>query len=369
NRVEVDLAAIRHNVRELRRLIGPERKLFATLKANAYGFGLEAVAPVVLAAGADAISLAEPRDALRLREGGVTAPILLYGGCLIDAAAVDAACRHGLAMTVHDGSSLAGCLDHADRPLDVFVKVNVGLERLGLEPEAVPDAARRIVGHGKLRFGGLYTHLTMSGEGADLGYLRWQFDRFVAVADALHAQGTPAPVRLAASSAALRETSEMCLNAIDPGAMLFNLNPPDPGKVDLHLRPALSRIVSRLVAVRDLARPGRTEQAPFPVRAGMRVGVIPIGRRDGFPGLHAGAVLVRGRRAPLLGAPSLEHSRVDLSDVPDAVPGDEVVIVGFQDDDQIPLAEVMRFQKYGRPSDLAMNLSPWLPRRYLDTDR
>jgi alanine racemase len=107
------------------------------------------------------------------------------------------------------------------------------------------------------------------------------------------------------------------------------------------LRPALRALTTRVIAVKDLAPRERfAEQAPFPVTAPLRLGVVPMGSADGLRWLHAGRVLVRGRAVPLIGVPSLEHTRIDLTTVPDAAVGDEVVIIGRQDAFEITPAEV-----------------------------
>ncbi|MBV9521519.1 MAG: hypothetical protein JO010_01920, partial [Alphaproteobacteria bacterium] len=124
------------------------------------------------------------------------------------------------------------------------------------------------------------------------------------------------------------------------------------------------KLSSRLIHLRVIERSAFLAQAPFPVRTGMRMGIIPIGSADGMAQLHCGEVLVRGRRAPLLGNPSLEHTRIDLSQVPDAQTGDEIVIIGAQGAASITPDEVVAYQKHARIADLAMAIRPSIPRRY-----
>src|SRR4029079_7995398 len=124
---------------------------------------------------------------------------------------------------------------------------------------------------------------------------------------------------------------EMNLDAIDPGHLAFGLMPTETGAVPMNLRPAFRALKSRLVTVRRLARDDHVDRLPFEGKPGLRFGVIPFGASDRLKQLNVGNVLVRGRRVPLLGAPSAEHARVDLTDVPDAEAGDEVVIIGRQD--------------------------------------
>ena len=134
NRFEVDLGAIAHNAATIRRLVGPSCKIFAALKADAYGYGIAAVAPAVAAAGVDGISLVSVADAVSLRQRGVEAPILLYPGVPLSTAGIAAIDEHALMPTVLDLDAGRALSARARRTLRVFVKIDVGLERLGIAP-------------------------------------------------------------------------------------------------------------------------------------------------------------------------------------------------------------------------------------------
>jgi alanine racemase len=182
----------------------------------------------------------------------------------------------------------------------------------------------------------------------------------------LETLGIAVPIRMIASSKILSLTSRLTLNAVDPGQMFFG---PFRAAGDVPwdtTRQAFKTLSSRLIHVRTLERSAFLKEAQFPIRPGMRLGVMPIGAADGMAQLHCGEVLVRGRRAPLLGNPSLEHTRVDLTDIPEAQLGDEVVIIGAQGGERIAPDAVVAFQKHGRIADLAMAIRPSIPRRYLD---
>jgi alanine racemase len=131
------------------------------------------------------------------------------------------------------------------------------------------------------------------------------------------------------------------------------------------MRPALHALKTYVVALKELTPRERfAERAPFPVTAPMRLGVVPIGSADGMLWLHAGRVLVRGRFAPIVGGPSLEHTRIDLTGIADAAVGDEVVIIGRQGDLEITLAEVAKRHGLG-PHHVATTVGPRVARVYL----
>lgn len=154
----------------------------------------------------------------------------------------------------------------------------------------------------------------------------------------------------------------MALNAIDPGAALFS--PVDAGGPAEGAQ-AFHALRSRLLTVRTVERSEYLDEAPFPMHAGQRVGVLPIGYSDGVHRLHAGVALVRGRRVPLLGSPALEYMRLDLSELPDAEVGDEVVLIGSQGDERIAPEEAQAHQKAARVIDLALQVGPAVARTYL----
>lgn len=138
------------------------------------------------------------------------------------------------------------------------------------------------------------------------------------------------PVRLLAATPWVLRFPHTYLNAVDPGRMLYGIT--FPGETPpLPLRPTFRALTTRVVALKELAPRERfAELAPFPMTAPMRLGGVPMGSTDGRRWLHAGRVLVRGRAVPVVGSPSLEHTRIDLTGVPDACVGDEVVIIGRQ---------------------------------------
>jgi alanine racemase len=367
---EIDLDAAVENLRTVRRLVGPARKIFAVVKADGYGFGSLEMGRAFAQNGADALGVADLVDGVRLRHSGLTLPILVYPNALPDAAG--AVLAAGLMPTLTDFAAARAYDEAAGHsglgpPTDVFVKVDVGLERLGVPADEAVKLVLAIRELPRLRLAGLATHLHVPTD-AERAYVQWQFARFTAVLDALVAQGIQVPVRLAASSPLVLGYPDTYLNAVDPGRMLYGMNRDDVA-TEGTLRPAFHALKSRLVEVKDLTPRERfAEAAPFPIARGMRLGVIPIGMGDGFHRLNAGRVLVRGRSVPILARPSLEHTRVDLTTVPDAAVGDEVVLIGRQGAEAITPDEVAK-QNGLDPLSLAFTIGPRVARVYLGSGR
>jgi alanine racemase len=359
--LEVDLDAAAANVRAVRGLVGPARKIFAVVKADGYGHGAAEVGGVFLAHGADALAVADLAEGVGLRRHGIAATILVYPNALPEAAPDHLA--HGLTPTLVDLETAAAYSQAATGPCDVFVKVDVGLERLGVPAEQAVKTITAMLELPRLRLAGLCAH-PHAPEGADPAYAQWQLGRFTGVVDELEARGVRVPVRLLASSPFVLRFPETYLNAVDPGRMLYGITM--PGETSpVPLRPTLRALVTRVVALKEVAPRERfAELAPFPATAPMRVGVIPMGSADGLTWLNAGRVLVRGRPVPVLTAPNLEHTRIDLTSVPDARVGDEVVIIGRQGDAEITVAEVAHRHGLG-PHQVATTVGPRVVRVYL----
>ena len=362
--VEVDLDAAAANARAVRQLVGPERKIFAVVKADGYGLGAAELGAVFLAHGADALAVADLAEGIRLRRRGVAAPILVYPNALPEAAPDAIAYR--LTPTVVDLDTAAAYAEAATEPCDVFVKIDVGLERLGVSAEQAVKLITAMLELSRLRLAGLCAH-PHAPEGADESYARWQLGRFTAVVDELHARGVRVPVRLLASSPFVLRFPETYLNAVDPGRMLYGIT--FPGETSpVPLQPTLRALVTRVIALKDVAPRERfAELAPFAVTSPMRVGIIPMGAADGLTWLHAGHVLVRGRPAPILTAPNLEHTRIDLTAIPDARVGDEVVIIGRRGTEEITVADVARCHGLGL-HQVAITIGPRVARVYRSGD-
>jgi alanine racemase len=335
--LEIDLDAAAENVRAVRRLVGAECKLFAVIKADGYGFGAAEMGAVFVRNGADYLAVADLGEGVRLRERGITAPVLVYPNSLPEAAGDTLA--HGLVPTLVDLEAARAYAQAATGPCEIFVKVDVGLERLGVPAEQAVKTIMAMLELGHLRLAGICAH-PHAEVGADPAYADWQLARFTAVVDELEARGVRVPVRLVAATPWVLRFPHTYLNAVDPGRMLYGMifpgeTPPVP------LRPTFRALTTRVIALKEFTPRERFgDVAPFPVTAPMRLGVVPIGSADGMRWLHADRVLVRGRVAPIVASPSLEHTRIDLTGVPDARVGDEVVIIGRQGAEEISPAEV-----------------------------
>ncbi|MFX0198792.1 MAG: alanine racemase [Candidatus Hodarchaeota archaeon] len=339
---EIDLDALRNNFEETRRLVGRDVKIICALKCNAYGFGLLEVAKEVISMGAFGIAVADLFEAANLRKRGIEAPILLYPNNLSSTA--ETVIKYKLVPTVTNIESAIEYSKHATSPIDIFVKVDVGLTRAGVLPEEAVSLVEKLVKLENIFIAGIYTHPHFY---QDDDYVDWQLNKLKSVIRGLESKGIKIPIKMAASTRFILQFPHTYLNTVDPGRLIFG-NPVVPqARQQVVLKPVFRSLKARIID-KKMIRP-RTkfkDHAPFPVSRDMLIGIIPIGWGDGYSRQHSsvGQALVHGKRVSVLNGVSFEHTRIELTNVPEARIGDEVVLIGKQGDQEITLEEVIKIR-------------------------
>ena len=333
-RAEVNLEALRHNLRVVRRHAGGA-KVWAVLKADAYGHGAPAVARTLERARVDGFCVALLEEAVELREAGIVVPILVMGGHY--GTAHDEVIERGLVPVVHDAGQIAAFArlvrsGVAAGPIDVHLKIDTGMARLGVTMKALPALAAELGDYPEVRVCGLMTHLACADAPTDEETTA-QMVRFDEATALLARHGVRVSVRHAANSAALLR-AQARLDAVRPGLALFGVSPRAGDQVLAGDLKAVMRVRSEIVAVRDVEAGdavgyGATWTAPRP----SRIATLPMGYADGLSRRlgNQGHVLVRGRRAPIVGAVSMDMTMIDVTDVEGASERDEVVVLGSQE--------------------------------------
>ncbi|MGQ9674764.1 MAG: alanine racemase [Chloroflexota bacterium] len=339
---EIDLDAIEHNVRQIRLLIGQHVELLAVVKANAYGHGAGPVAKAALEAGANRLGVAIVDEGVQLRRAGIKHPILVLG--YIPPWQANEVVGQDLMATVNTWQTALALSARASalgREATVHVKVDTGLGRFGLLPHEVLKFVRGLLTLPSLRLEGFWTHFATADE-KDKEYTRRQLAVYHEALKSLSDAGISIPCRHVANSAATLEMPESHLDMVRCGIALYGLYPSVEVGHAVALQPAMS-LKARLARVRELpvgssVSYGRKFVADRPTL----VGLVPFGYADGFDrGLSSvGSVIVRGRRAPVIGRVCMDQFVVNLQDVSGAAQDDEVVIIGRQGDEEITADEV-----------------------------
>ncbi|MDK2785016.1 MAG: alanine racemase [Bacillota bacterium] len=363
---EIDLRAFAANLRAVKDLVGPQVKVMAVVKANAYGHGAVRLAQVAAANGADQLAVATLDEAVTLREAGLKLPILVLGTS-IPGEGAEVAVELGIAQalcTVELAEALSAAARRRGKEALVHLKIDTGMSRIGVRPhEAVPFMERvgRLPG---LRFEGIFSHFAASDE-PENPYTELQFSRFQEALKALREAGYTFPLRHIANSAAILDHPEMHLDMVRPGCILFGSWPSEKTQRKISIKPTLT-LKTRIVFLKRVP-------AGTPVSYGLTytapserlLATLPIGYADGYRrGLsNKASVLIRGMRAPVVGRVCMDQCVVDVTDVPGVTLGDEVVLIGRQGSEEITaqeLADILGTLDL----ELYCGLSPRVPRLY-----
>ena len=364
-RAGIDLPALSHNFEAIRRF-SHNRPVIAVVKADAYGHGAPEVARTLVAQGAAYLGVAYADEAAHLREAGITAPILVFFDP--DTAAVF---RHNLTPVVFDmarAESLSREAVRLGRPLRIHVKVDTGMGRLGLQGDAAAMILRiaRLPG---LEVEGVMSHFS-EADLRDPSFAESQIAQFRALRDALKNAGLQPRFFHIANSAAVMSKPEAHFDAVRPGIMLYGYSPLENGanaSEAVDLKPVM-RVSTRFVSIRSVAadKPisyGRT----FHTKRQSLIGVLAAGYADGFSRCFSnnGEVLVRGKRAPIVGRVCMDLTMIDLTDIPGVEEADEVVLIGSQDGQTITAAD-WAARARTIPYEILLSLGKCAKRSFID---
>ena len=348
----IDLAALKSNYRAIAERLREERPdaapaIIAVVKANAYGHGAGEVATALEDAGADLLACADIEEGSVLRAAGVRADILVFGALsvsdldgLFDCRLTPTISTPGAAKAVQ-----AAAARYKQR-LRYHLKIDTGMNRLGFRFDNLARSLPELLASANLELAAVYTHFATADDPASALFeqQRLRFDRALGEVANLSGgrtgrDGRPF-YRHASNSAALLRDSRVWFDRVRPGLLLYGIVPP-PLASTIGLTPVMT-LDSLIVAVKGM-RPGEITGygACFTAEAPVSVAIVPAGYADGLDLRLAGrgAILIRGRRAPIIGSVCMDMLMADVTGV-DVSPGDEVVIIGKQGDDRIDVREM-----------------------------
>lgn len=341
----VDLAALDANFRVIASHLADEIRLnrragrgavtapgiIAVVKANAYGHGARRVAQTLEAAGATMLAVADIEEGVDLRAAGIRAPILVFGA--LSVSDVDGVFDHALTPTISSpaaGAVLQAAAQARNTTLHYHLKIDTGMNRLGFRHDNLRRTVPPLLSSANLVLDAAHTHFGAADE-PDGPLMDEQRDRFDRACLALDELGAGPRLRHAANSAALLRDSRVWYDFVRPGLLLYGLVPPPLGST-LPVRPVMS-LTSRVVAVKGVRTgEGVGYGGRFRADRATTIAVIPAGYADGLDRRIEGRgwALIRGRRAPIVGAVSMDMLTADVTDVDAVGPGDEVVFLGSQ---------------------------------------
>lgn len=371
NQLCIDLGAFDYNLRAIRDKVGKERKVMLVVKADGYGHGGVEIARRAQERGVEMLAVASVAEGVNLREAGIQLPLLLLFSPFEEE--VEEALLHDLIFSVASlkfARTLSKIAARLKRRSEVHLSVDTGMGRYGFFPHETPQALYHMAQMESLSLIGLFTHLSSAQRAHDSFTLR-QLSLFSSLMRELKEKGLTTPLLLhSANSAGVLNYPASYMNMVRPGLLAYGLLPDESLAHKISLKPCLS-LKSRVAFLKTFppGKPVGYEQTYVTTKSPSLIATLPIGYGHGLSrGLsNKGFVLIRGKRAPMVGTVCMDQTMVDVSHIPGVKEGDEAVLIGRQGDQSITVEEVAR--TLGTiPYEVVCRLGTSLERHYLNAE-
>jgi alanine racemase len=361
NWLEIDRSAIANNLQKIKDLTSV--KVMAVVKANGYGHGITEIAKIAAESDAAYCGVARIDEALELRRAGISSPVLVLGHTPNDR--FNEALGNDVSITIFQPeqvNTVRDAVSETGKPGIVHVKVDTGMSRLGATPSLAFQLVQNLSNLPGINLEGIFTHYACA-DAHGTGITEKQESQFLDLIAELDSAGIRPPIAHAANSAAALTRPSSYFDMVRIGIAIFGMSPssaiplPDGFKRPLAWKAQLSTIFS--------LPPGRgVSYGHDYVTTGYEtIGVIPVGYGDGYRWIHGNEVLVRGKRAPLVGRVCMDQVIVKLDHIPEAKAGDEVVLLGTQENETITANSLA--EKWGTINyEVTCGLSARVPRFY-----
>ncbi len=326
---EINLAAIRHNLTEIRRHIQPKAKLCAVVKANAYGHGALEVSKVAVEIGANFLAVATVEEGLELRRAGFTLPILILGLIPYDAAEI--VVENKITATVSDfelAEKISVAALKFDTQAKIHLKIETGMGRIGILPNDAVEIAEKISKLPNVEIEGIFSHFA-DADSPDKTFTIRQLETFKNICDKISARGIKIKIRHIAESAAILEIPAAHLDMVRAGIITYGLYPSETVKHTIELQPAM-KLVAKVVYVKEISAGTSIGYGrEFIAAKASKIATVPLGYADGYIRAYKGFhVEIRGNSAPVAGRVCMDQFMVDVTEIPNVKIGDEVILFG-----------------------------------------
>ena len=362
---DINLSAIKDNVTELKKLVSPS--LFcAVVKADAYGHGAIPVARAAVEGGADWLAVALVEEGRELRNAGIEAPILLLSEPRPSEMVEVVEC--GLVPTVYSGegiSAAAAAASSVNTMLNVHLKIDSGMRRVGAEPKFAVTLAQSVTQREHLNLEGIWTHCAVADD-VNNSFSEHQLSIFNHVLEKLDQVDVPIKICHAANSALALNFPTGRYDMVRCGIATYGISPAQGWSENISLRPAMSLrsevSFTKIIGEGEGVSYGLAWRAPKDTR----IATVPMGYADGLRrnfGRQGGMVLIRGNKFPIVGNITMDQFLVDCGDT-EVLPGDEVVLIGTQLGEEITAIEWAECLDT-IPYEIICGIESRIPRRYI----
>lgn len=345
-RCVIDLGVLTHNLRCLRSRLAPSCRVIGIVKANAYGHGAVAVSRALVQAGVTLLGVATLAEGIQLREARIDVGIILMGP-LVQGEIHDLV-SHRLTPVIYSeefARDLVMRLRDEAVPYPVHVEVDTGMGRLGVGRDRLLDLLQSPAFKGPLRLDGVMSHFA-DADSEDRSYTQGQLAQFTGLLEQIRRAGVNVPLAHVANTAGILRFPASHLDAVRPGIGLYGYHYSVGQEVEVALRPVLS-LLTQVVQVRSL-RSGESVSYNRTFRASRqtRIAVLPLGYADGYNRMlsNKGTVLLAGKRAPVVGRICMDMTMVDITEIPEAQVGTDVVVIGAEGAERITALDLAQGQ-------------------------
>ncbi|MFQ5864211.1 MAG: alanine racemase [bacterium] len=341
--VEVNLAAIAHNLREIKKQVAPA-EIMAVVKADAYGHGLKEVSKTAIENGVCYLGVARLEEGVILRENNFDANILVFGGFF--ESQIEDFLKFGLELTLYDmylAKALSEKAKQLGKTAKVHIKVDTGMGRVGVAWQKAADFVQDVVELNHLEIVGIYTHFANADE-KDKSFAHTQLKRFNHALTRLDEKQIEIPLKHAANSGAILDLPESYFDMVRPGVMMYGYYPSLETSETVAIEPSMS-IKSRVILIKEVEEGTPISYGlTFRAKQKTKIATVPFGYGDGFNRLlsNKGEVLIQGQRFPVVGRVTMDQIMVEVGAESAVQTGDEVVLLGRQGREEITIHEICK---------------------------
>lgn len=355
--VEINLANVRHNIGQIRRLVGKEVEIMPIVKANAYGHGAVEVAKTVIRAGANRLGVASLSEGIELREADILADILVLSP--LNPQEVEKAIDNRLTITISSINDLKDLMS-LNRDGKIHLEIDTGMGRLGIQCAEIGELTNILQAKpANLEVEGIFSHFAQ----ADAENKYKQLNKFQEVINHLSQAGINIPIKHISNSGAIINFKKMHLTLVRPGIIVYGLYPAPDFPKTIDLQPVMT-FKAKIIQLRKIPKGcGISYGATYVTYKDTLIATLPVGYADGYNRhlSNNARVLIRGCRAPVIGRITMDFCMVDVTDIPGVAKGDEVILFG-ESPSVDELAQICQTINY----EIVCGISLRVPRVYIE---
>ena len=363
---EIDLGALVHNFKEIRKKMGPDVGVMAIVKAQGYGHGMVQVSRPLEKEGVNYFGVTSPSEAFLLRKEGIKSPILILGPTMLEE--IEKIIKRNITQTICTKEMalvLQGECKRLKKRLKIHIEVDTGMGRTGVPYQRALKLIKEIIKIPELVVEGIFTHFSTADE-ENKSFTKEQIRRFKGVLEKLEGEKIDIPLRHAANSAGILNFPESYFNMVRPGLALYGIYPSEYVSRSLDLHPVMS-LKSKVTYLKRVKKGATISYGKtYVTNKKTTIAILPIGYEDGYNRLlsNKGEVLIKGKRVRIAGRVCMDQTILDVGQVFDVKVGDEVVLIGEQEGERVSVEEIAK-KVDTVPHEVVCRIAGRVPRIYL----